>query len=66
MTSSIVGGGQESVSKFFETLQADLKLLAGETKKKYPQIKEVLLVFSFPVYLHFWQVFVKMENIQVL
>lgn len=40
MTSSIVGGGQESVTKFFEILQSDLKILAGETKKKYPQIKE--------------------------
>lgn len=44
MTSSIVGGGQESVTKFFEILQSDLKILAGETKKKYPQIKEVLML----------------------
>ncbi|KAJ8683120.1 hypothetical protein QAD02_018912 [Eretmocerus hayati] len=36
------GGGQDSaqVAKFFESLQADLKTLASETKKKYPQIKE--------------------------
>lgn len=44
MTSSIVGGGQESVTKFFEILQSDLKILAGETKKKYPQIKEVIVL----------------------
>lgn len=46
MTSSIVGGGQESVTKFFEILQSDLKTLAGETKKKYPQIKEVYFVYN--------------------
>jgi hypothetical protein len=42
MSSAAAGGNaQESVTKFFESLQADLKILASETKKKYPQIKEV-------------------------
>lgn len=36
-----VGGVPENASKFLETLQSDLKVLASETKKKYPQIKEV-------------------------
>lgn len=47
MSSTTTGGGiQESPSKFLESLQADLKVLASETKKKYPQIKEV----NFDVY----------------
>ncbi|XP_012277509.1 protein MON2 homolog isoform X2 [Orussus abietinus] len=40
MASSVVGGGQENVSRFLESLQADLKTLASDSKKKYPQIKE--------------------------
>lgn len=45
MSSTTAGGGvQESPSKFLESLQADLKVLASETKKKYPQIKEVTFV----------------------
>lgn len=35
-----VGGGTD-VHKFVEALQADFKTLSLETKKKYPQIKEV-------------------------
>lgn len=31
----------EAVQKFLEILQNDFRLLANETKKKYPQIKEV-------------------------
>lgn len=41
MVNTAVGGGQENVAKFLESLQADLKVLSSETKKKYPQIKEV-------------------------
>lgn len=33
--------GGESVQKFVEALQSDFKSLSIETKKKYPQIKEV-------------------------
>lgn len=36
---------QESTTKFLESLQADLKVLSSETKKKYPQIKEVKIWF---------------------
>ncbi|XP_058791911.1 protein MON2 homolog isoform X3 [Phymastichus coffea] len=40
-SANIVGGNaQENSVKFFESLQADLKSLSSETKKKYPQIKE--------------------------
>ncbi|XP_039310634.1 protein MON2 homolog isoform X8 [Solenopsis invicta] len=35
-----VGSNPENASKFLEALQSDLKILASETKKKYPQIKE--------------------------
>ncbi|XP_020288600.1 protein MON2 homolog isoform X3 [Pseudomyrmex gracilis] len=35
-----VGSSPEYIIKFLETLQSDLKVLASETKKKYPQIKE--------------------------
>lgn len=31
----------EAVQKFLEILQNDFRTLANETKKKYPQIKEV-------------------------
>uniref|UniRef100_A0ABK9MVT4 Protein MON2 homolog n=1 Tax=Glossina morsitans morsitans TaxID=37546 RepID=A0ABK9MVT4_GLOMM len=34
------GGNGECVQKFVEALQADFKILALETKKKFPQIKE--------------------------
>lgn len=33
--------GNETAQKFLETLQNDLKNLSIETKKKFPQIKEV-------------------------
>ncbi|CAB0031561.1 unnamed protein product [Trichogramma brassicae] len=33
-------GVQDNSAKLFESLQADLKVLATETKKKFPQIKE--------------------------
>jgi len=39
--SPAIGNNSESTSKFLETLQSDLKVLASETKKKYPQIREV-------------------------
>lgn len=41
MASTTIGANSENTSKFLESLQADLKVLASETKKKYPQIKEV-------------------------
>lgn len=44
MASPAVGGNPENASKFLEALQSDLKVLASETKKKYPQIKEVCRV----------------------
>lgn len=44
-----VGGmsGNESLQKFLENLQNDLKNLSIETKKKYPQIKEVKFHLSY-------------------
>lgn len=39
--SFVGGGGGQDVHKFVEALQADFKTLSLETKKKYPQIKEV-------------------------
>lgn len=40
---SFVSGttGNEAAQKFLEGLQNDFKNLSAETKKKYPQIKEV-------------------------
>lgn len=40
---SFVSGttGNEAAQKFLEMLQTDFKNLGQETKKKYPQIKEV-------------------------
>ncbi|CAG5101303.1 Similar to mon2: Protein MON2 homolog (Drosophila melanogaster) [Cotesia congregata] len=40
MTSTSIGYNPENNTKFLESLQADLKTLSSETKKKYPQIKE--------------------------
>ncbi|XP_076680403.1 mon2 homolog, regulator of endosome-to-Golgi trafficking isoform X1 [Andrena cerasifolii] len=40
MASAAVAANPENISKFLESLQVDLKALASETKKKYPQIKE--------------------------
>jgi hypothetical protein len=34
----------EVARKFLEVLQNDFKTLSSETKKKYPQIKEVNLI----------------------
>lgn len=44
--SSFVSGtiGNEAAQKFLEILQLDFKHLGQETKKKYPQIKEVCLL----------------------
>lgn len=39
--SAATAGSSESVQKFVEALQSDFKTLSLETKKKYPQIKEV-------------------------
>lgn len=40
---SFVSGttGTEAAQKFLEVLQNDFRTLSNETKKKYPQIKEV-------------------------
>lgn len=38
--------GNEAAQKFLEVLQNDFKNLGQETKKKYPQIKEVSSVRS--------------------
>ena len=40
-SAAAIGSNPENTSKFLEVLQSDLKVLASETKKKYPQIKEV-------------------------
>lgn len=44
---SVVSGNtsNEAVQKFLEILQNDFRTLANETKKKYPQIKEVCTDF---------------------
>lgn len=36
--------GDDSTKKFMDVLQNDFKTLSLETKKKYPQIREVLTV----------------------
>lgn len=36
--------GDDSTKKFMEVLQSDFKTLSLETKKKYPQIREVFIV----------------------
>lgn len=36
--------GDDSTKKFMEVLQNDFKTLSLETKKKYPQIREVFIV----------------------
>ena len=42
MSAGAPGSGvPDNSAKLLESLQADLKVLASETKKKYPQIKEV-------------------------
>lgn len=40
---SFVSGttGNEAAQKFLEVLQNDFRTLSNETRKKYPQIKEV-------------------------
>ncbi|KAK2589193.1 hypothetical protein KPH14_002005 [Odynerus spinipes] len=40
MANTVVASSQDNTSKFLESLQSDLKVLASESKKKYPQIKE--------------------------
>lgn len=42
--------GDDSTKKFMEVLQNDFKTLSLETKKKYPQIREVLSTFSNNLY----------------
>lgn len=37
--------GDDSTKKFMEVLQSDFKTLSFETKKKYPQIREVLVAY---------------------
>lgn len=43
---SFVSGttGNEAAQKFLDVLQSDFKNLGIETKKKYPQIKEVRMI----------------------
>lgn len=41
----------EQSQKFLEALENDFRILANESKKKYPQIKEVSLVIFFILYL---------------
>jgi len=46
---SFVSGttANEAAQKFLEILQNDFKNLSNETKKKYPQIKEVSIIILF-------------------
>lgn len=39
------------VQKFLDGLQHDFKTLAQETKKKYPHIKEVSIIYEVSIYL---------------
>lgn len=76
---SFVSGttGNEAAQKFLEVLQADFKNLGQETKKKYPQIKEVsdpkqihnkdedvsCVIFSCPTLLSWKSIVVFIDNI---
>lgn len=54
MSSFVCGTiGNEAAQKFLEILQLDFKHLGQETKKKYPQIKEVGLVYISSVYSNY-------------
>lgn len=44
--------GNEAVQKFLEVLQNDFRNLGQETKKKYPQIKEVSFTENFFTYCY--------------
>lgn len=39
------GSSTEIPQAFLESLQNDFKTLSAEAKKKYPQIKEVIVVY---------------------
>lgn len=41
--------GDDSTKKFMDVLQNDFKTLSLETKKKYPQIREVLYLYVYIV-----------------
>lgn len=45
--------GDDSTKKFMEVLQNDFKTLSLETKKKYPQIREVFIVLVQLILLEF-------------
>lgn len=51
---SFVSGttGNEAAQKFLEVLQADFRNLGQETKKKYPQIKEVSVLYKCNTHLY--------------
>lgn len=47
-----VGGGTGPDRKFVELLISDLISLSYETKRKYPPVKEVMIVDSDVIYFH--------------
>lgn len=46
------GSSTEIPRAFLESLQNDFKTLSAETKKKYPQIKEVIVVYVLVISLY--------------
>ena len=52
---SFIGGsgttGTEAAQKFLESLQNDFRSLSSETKKKNPQIKEVIILMKIHSYV---------------
>ena len=60
---SFVSGNtdSEAAQKFLEILQNDFKNLSAETKKKYPQIKEVM-----DPYIHTYMNYICQLNIKVI
>jgi hypothetical protein len=55
-----VGGttGNETAQKFLESLQNDLRNLSIETKKKFPQIKEVRKLRRYKMYIFNSEIYV--------
>lgn len=46
MSKSFTNNDAEQSQKFLEALENDFRILANESKKKYPQIKEVRYSFT--------------------
>lgn len=51
MSKSLTNDVEQS-QKFLEALENDFRILANESKKKYPQIKEVCSILLFSYLIH--------------